>query len=41
MEKIHDTTGELITSSHEMDTVIKSLKEEALNLLLEMKKFKV
>jgi methyl-accepting chemotaxis protein len=41
MEKIHNTTGQLMTASHEMDAVIKSLKEEALNLLLELKKFKV
>lgn len=41
MEKIHSTTGKLIGSSHEMNEVINSLKDEALNLLAEIKKFKV
>lgn len=41
MEKIHNSTGELITASHQMNAVINSLKEEAMNLLLELKKFKV
>jgi methyl-accepting chemotaxis protein len=41
MEKIQNSTGQLITASHEMNTVINSLKEDAMNLLLELKKFKV
>jgi methyl-accepting chemotaxis protein len=41
MEKIQNSTGQLITASHEMNAVIKSLKEDAMNLLLELKKFKV
>jgi methyl-accepting chemotaxis protein len=41
MEKILDTTGNLIHSSNEMNSVISSLKEEALNLLQELHRFKV
>ncbi len=40
MEKIRSTTGKLIESSTEMSVVITSLKDEALNLLLELQKFK-
>jgi methyl-accepting chemotaxis protein len=41
MEMIRGTTGKLVNSSHEMSTVINSLKEEALHLLTELQKFKV
>jgi len=41
MEKIRLTTDELINSSHDMNVVIGSLKEEAVNLLKEMQKFTV
>jgi methyl-accepting chemotaxis protein len=41
MEKIRSTTGKLIESSTEMSVVINSLKDEALNLLLELQKFRV
>lgn len=41
MEKIRSTTDNLIGSSNDMNSVITSLKEEALNLLTELQKFKV
>ncbi|MDP3297335.1 MAG: methyl-accepting chemotaxis protein [Thermodesulfovibrionia bacterium] len=41
MEKIRNTTGNLTTSSNEMYEAVNSLKDEALNLLAELKKFKV
>ncbi|MGC2063038.1 MAG: methyl-accepting chemotaxis protein [Thermodesulfovibrionales bacterium] len=41
MEKILNTTGNLIQSSNEMNSVISSLKEEAVNLIGELRKFKV
>jgi methyl-accepting chemotaxis protein len=41
MEKIRNTTGKLVESSTEMSVVINSLKDEALNLVLELQKFKV
>jgi len=41
MERIRNTTGNLTTSSNEMYEAINSLKDEALNLLAELKKFKV
>jgi hypothetical protein len=41
MEKIRKTTDRLITSSNDMNAVVGSLKEDAFNLLIEMKKFKV
>jgi len=41
MEKIRNTTGGLIDSSNDMNAVISSLKDEALNLLTELQKFKV
>jgi methyl-accepting chemotaxis protein len=41
MEKIRSTTDKLIESSNEMSLVITSLKDEALNLVLELQKFKV
>ncbi len=41
MEKILNTTGNLIQSSNEMNTVINSLKEEAVNLIEELQKFRV
>jgi methyl-accepting chemotaxis protein len=41
MEKIRNTTDRLIESSTEMSVVITSLKDEALSLLLELRKFKV
>ena len=41
MEKIRETTGRLISSSHDMNAVVSSLKEDAFNLLVELKKFKV
>ena len=41
MEKIRNTTGRLISSSHDMNAVVSSLKEDAFNLLVELKKFKV
>ncbi len=41
MEQLHLTSDKLIGSGNEMNEVISSLKEEALNLLKELKKFKV
>lgn len=41
MNKIQNTTGKLIQSSHEMSSAINSLKEEARNLLSELQKFSV
>lgn len=41
MEKIRNTADNLIGSSNDMNSVITSLKEEALNLLTELQKFKV
>lgn len=41
MEKILNTTSNLIQSSNEMNSVINSLKEEAVNLIEELHKFKV
>jgi methyl-accepting chemotaxis protein len=41
MEKILSTTGNLIHSSNEMNSVISSLKEEAGNLVQEIHRFKV
>jgi len=41
MEKIHLTSDKLISSGDEMNAVVNSLKEEALNLLKELQKFKV
>jgi methyl-accepting chemotaxis protein len=41
MEKITNTTSKLVTSSNDMNAVITSLKEEALNLITELQKFKV
>lgn len=41
MKKIQSATGTLISSSQSMNSVISSLKDEALNLLMELKKFKV
>ncbi|MDP3297333.1 MAG: hypothetical protein Q8N09_07060 [Thermodesulfovibrionia bacterium] len=41
MEKIRNTTGNLTTSSNEMYEAINSLKEGTLNLIGEVKKFKV
>lgn len=41
MEKILNTTSNLIQSSNEMNSVINSLKEEAVNLIEELQKFKV
>ncbi len=41
IEKIHSTSDKLIRSGNEMNTVIGSLKEEALRLLKELQKFKV
>ena len=41
MEKIRNTTGRLISSSHDMNAAVSSLKEDAFNLLVELKKFKV
>ncbi len=41
MEKIRNTTDNLMQSSTEMSVVINSLKDEALNLLLELQKFRV
>jgi len=41
MEKILNSTGNLIQASKEMNTVISSLKDEADNLLGELHKFKV
>ncbi len=41
MEKIRNTTGRLISSAHDMNAVVSSLKEDAFNLLVELKKFKV
>ncbi|MEJ2695025.1 MAG: methyl-accepting chemotaxis protein [Candidatus Sulfobium sp.] len=41
MEKIRSTTDNLIGSSNDMNAVITSLKEEALNLLTELQKFQV
>jgi methyl-accepting chemotaxis protein len=41
MEKIRNTTGRLINSSNDMNEVVGSLKEDAFNLLVELKKFKV
>lgn len=41
MEKINNTTGKLILSANEMNSVVGALKEEAYNLLLELKKFRM
>jgi hypothetical protein len=41
MEKILNTTSNLIQSSNAMNSVITSLKEEAVNLIEELHKFKV
>jgi methyl-accepting chemotaxis protein len=41
MEKIRETTESLIISSNEMNSAVGSLKEDAFNLLGELKKFKV
>jgi methyl-accepting chemotaxis protein len=41
MEKVHSTSDKLVRSGNEMNTVIGSLKEEALHLLKELQKFKV
>ncbi len=41
MGKIRNTTGRLIHSSNEVNQVVNALKEDAFNLLVELKKFKV
>ncbi len=41
MEQLHLTSDELVGSGNEMNAVISSLKEEAMNLLKELQKFKV
>ncbi|MBI5639348.1 MAG: HAMP domain-containing protein [Nitrospirae bacterium] len=41
MEKLHDATGRLIGSANDMNSVIGALKDEALNLLTELQKFRV
>jgi len=41
MEKIRKTTDRLITSSNDMNAVVGSLKKDAFNLVIELKKFKV
>jgi len=41
MEQLHLTSDELIGSGNEMNAVVSSLKEEAMNLLKELQKFKV
>jgi len=41
MEKIRNTTGKLTGSANDMNDVVRALKEDAYNLLLELKKFKV
>ena len=41
MEKIRNATSRLINSSNDMNDVVGSLKEDAFNLLVELKKFKV
>ena len=41
MEKIRATTDRLIQSSNDVNAVVGSLKEDAFNLLVELKKFKV
>lgn len=41
VEKIKHTTGRLTGSANDMNAVVSALKEDAYNLLLELKKFKV
>jgi methyl-accepting chemotaxis protein len=41
MEKIRNAAGRLINSSSDMNEVVGSLKEDAFNLLVEVKKFRV
>lgn len=41
MEKIRSSADKLTVSSHDMSAVIASLKEEALNLITELQRFKV
>ncbi|MHB8881589.1 MAG: methyl-accepting chemotaxis protein [Thermodesulfovibrionales bacterium] len=41
MDKMRSTTGNLIHSSNEMNLVISSLREEAMNMVKELHKFKV
>lgn len=41
MEQIRNAAGKLISSAHEMNAVIGSLKDDALDLLTELQKFKV
>ena len=41
MEKIHDATGNLSESAHDMNKVITALQDEAMNLLKEIQKFRV
>jgi len=41
MEKVSNTSDKLILSSNELNSVINALKEEALNLISELEKFKV
>lgn len=41
MEKIKNTTGKLTGSANDMNAVVSALKEDAFNLLLELKKFRV
>lgn len=41
MDKIKNTTGKLTGSAGDMDAVVTALKEDANNLLIELKKFKV
>ena len=41
MEKIHSTSDNLIRSGNEMNVVIKALRDEAQNLVSELKKFRV
>jgi len=41
IEKIKNTTGKLTSSANDMNAVVSALKEDAHNLLLELRKFKV
>ena len=41
VEKIRNTTGKLTSSANDMNAVVRALKEDAYNLLSELKKFKV
>ena len=41
VEKIRTVTSDLTGSAHDMNSVITSLKEEAMSLLAELEKFKV